>query len=148
MAKALDALYEAGNRGRSWLKLKPVYTLDLVVLAADWGHGWRQGWLRNLHLGARDPQDGQCVMLGRTFKGMGDDMLAWRTWPGSDVSARTNRSPMLTILTPCARCTPQSPAAAGCQAKAVEKVERGSLCRGTRTRWLAQFLHKNCHLRC
>jgi DNA ligase-1 len=79
MAKALDAPYEAGRRGRRWLKLKPVRTLDLVVLAAEWGHGRRRGWLSNLHLGARDPATGGFVMLGKTFKGMTDEMLAWQT---------------------------------------------------------------------
>jgi DNA ligase-1 len=79
MAKALDAPYEAGRRGARWLKLKPADTLDLVVLAAEWGHGRRQGWLSNLHLGARDPDGGGFVMLGKTFKGLTDAMLAWQT---------------------------------------------------------------------
>jgi DNA ligase-1 len=79
MAKALDAPYEAGHRGRHWLKVKPANTLDLVVLAAEWGHGRRQGWLSNLHLGARNPVDGSFVMLGKTFKGMTDEMLQWQT---------------------------------------------------------------------
>jgi len=79
MAKALDAPYEAGSRGRRWLKVKPARTLDLVVLAAEWGHGRRRGWLSNLHLGARDPEHGGYVMLGKTFKGMTDEMLAWQT---------------------------------------------------------------------
>jgi DNA ligase 1 len=79
MAKALDAPYEAGARGRAWLKIKPTVTLDLVVLAAEWGHGRRHGWLSNLHLGARDPATGGFVMLGKTFKGMTDEMLAWQT---------------------------------------------------------------------
>jgi DNA ligase 1 len=79
MAKALDAPYEAGHRGRRWLKVKPANTLDLVVLAAEWGHGRRQGWLSNLHLGARDPVAGGFVMLGKTFKGMTDEMLEWQT---------------------------------------------------------------------
>ena len=79
MAKALDAPYEAGRRGAGWLKVKPVHTLDLVVLAAEWGHGRRQGWLSNLHLGARDPATDGFVMLGKTFKGMTDEMLAWQT---------------------------------------------------------------------
>ncbi|HEY1368097.1 MAG TPA: ATP-dependent DNA ligase [Gaiellaceae bacterium] len=78
MVKALDAPYEAGRRGGSWLKVKRAHTLDLVVLAAEWGHGRRQGWLSNLHLGARDPGGG-FVMLGKTFKGMTDAMLAWQT---------------------------------------------------------------------
>ena len=79
MAKSLDAPYEAGRRGRRWLKIKPVNTLDLVVLAAEWGHGRRKGWLSNLHLGARDPVGGGFVMLGKTFKGMTDEMLGWQT---------------------------------------------------------------------
>jgi DNA ligase-1 len=79
MAKALDAPYAAGHRGRRWLKIKPANTLDLVVLAAEWGHGRRQGWLSNLHLGARNPADGGFVMLGKTFKGMTDAMLDWQT---------------------------------------------------------------------
>jgi ATP-dependent DNA ligase I len=78
MAKALEATYQAGHRGRRWLKIKPANTLDLVVLAAEWGHGRRQGWLSNLHLGARDPAGG-FVMLGKTFKGMTDEMLDWQT---------------------------------------------------------------------
>jgi ATP-dependent DNA ligase I len=79
MVKAPDAPYEAGRRGGSWLKVKRADTLDLVVLAAEWGHGRRQGRLSNLHLGARDPQTGGFVMLGKTFKGMTDAMLAWQT---------------------------------------------------------------------
>src|SRR5262245_30929013 len=79
MVKSLDAPYEAGRRGAGWLKVKPAHTLDLVVLAAEWGHGRRQGKLSNLHLGARDPEGGGFVMLGKTFKGMTDEMLAWQT---------------------------------------------------------------------
>src|SRR5436309_882644 len=77
MAKALDARYDAGARGGAWLKLKPAHTLDLVVLAAEWGHGRRRGRLSNLHLGARD--GGGFAMLGKTFKGMTDEMLEWQT---------------------------------------------------------------------
>jgi DNA ligase 1 len=79
MAKALDAAYEAGHRGARWLKIKPAHTLDLVVLAAEWGHGRRDGWLSNLHLGARDTVNGGFVMLGKTFKGLTDAMLEWQT---------------------------------------------------------------------
>jgi DNA ligase-1 len=79
MAKALDAPYEAGSRGASWLKIKRVHTLDLVVLAAEWGSGRRHGRLSNLHLGARDPATGTFVMLGKTFKGMTDEILEWQT---------------------------------------------------------------------
>jgi DNA ligase-1 len=79
MAKALDAPYAAGSRGRSWLKIKHAHTLDLVVLAAEWGSGRRRGWLSNLHLGARDLDSGGFVMLGKTFKGMTDEILAWQT---------------------------------------------------------------------
>jgi len=79
MAKALDAPYEAGARGRGWLKIKPAVTLDLVVLAVERGNGRRSRWLSNLHLGARDPATGGFVRLGKTFKGMTDAMLAWQT---------------------------------------------------------------------
>lgn len=79
VAKDPQSTYEAGRRGSSWLKVKPVHTLDLVVLAAEWGHGRRRGWLSNLHLGARDPRTGGFVMLGKTFKGLTDEMLAWQT---------------------------------------------------------------------
>ena len=79
MAKALGAAYEAGRRGAGWLKVKSAHTLDLVVLAAEWGHGRRRGWLSNLHLGARDPKTGGFVMLGKTFKGLTDEMLEWQT---------------------------------------------------------------------
>lgn len=79
LAKKLSSPYEAGRRGAAWLKLKPAHTLDLVVLAAEWGNGKRQGFLSNIHLGARDPSNGAFVMLGKTFKGMTDAMLAWQT---------------------------------------------------------------------
>jgi DNA ligase 1 len=79
MAKSLDAPYEAGRRGAGWLKVKPVHTLDLVVLAVEWGSGRRHGKLSNIHLGARDPATGGYVMLGKTFKGMTDAMLDWQT---------------------------------------------------------------------
>ena len=79
MAKAPGAPYAAGRRGAAWLKIKTAHTLDLVVLAAEWGSGRRKGWLSNLHLGARDPATGGFVMLGKTFKGMTDAVLAWQT---------------------------------------------------------------------
>jgi DNA ligase-1 len=79
MAKSLDSPYEAGNRGASWLKIKKAHTLDLVVIAAEWGHGRRTGKLSNLHLGALDPATGEYVMLGKTFKGLTDAMLEWQT---------------------------------------------------------------------
>ena len=79
MAKALDAPYASGSRGQSWLKVKRARTLDLAVLAAEWGHGRRHGWLSNLHLGARDTAKGGFAMLGKTFKGLTDEMLAWQT---------------------------------------------------------------------
>ena len=79
MAKSLAAPYAAGQRGFHWLKLKPAHTLDLLVLAAEWGSGRRKGWLSNLHLGARDAQSGQPVMLGKTFKGLTDETLRWQT---------------------------------------------------------------------
>jgi DNA ligase-1 len=79
MAKAVGASYAAGARGQSWLKIKKAHTLDLVILAAEWGNGRRQGWLSNLHLGARDTEKGGFAMLGKTFKGLTDEMLAWQT---------------------------------------------------------------------
>ncbi len=80
VVKSATAPYAAGRRGASWIKVKPVHTLDLVVLAVEWGSGRRRGWLSNIHLGARDPErPGEFVMLGKTFKGMTDEMLAWQT---------------------------------------------------------------------
>jgi ATP-dependent DNA ligase I len=79
LVKSLEAPYAAGRRGAGWLKVKPRHTLDLVVLAAEWGHGRRRGWLSNLHLGAREPSGNGFVMLGKTFKGLTDAMLAWQT---------------------------------------------------------------------
>ena len=79
MAKSLQAPYAAGQRGFHWLKLKTAHTLDLVVLGVEWGSGRRRGWLSNLHLGARDPESGAFVMLGKTFKGLTDEMLRWQT---------------------------------------------------------------------
>ena len=79
MAKSIEAPYAAGARGQSWLKIKRPHTLDLVILAAEWGSGRRKGWLSNLHLGARDTQKGGYAMLGKTFKGLTDEMLAWQT---------------------------------------------------------------------
>jgi ATP-dependent DNA ligase I len=79
LVKSLDAPYAAGRRGAGWLKVKPRHTLDLVVLAAEWGHGRRRGWLSNLHLGARDPDGAGFIMLGKTFKGLTDAMLTWQT---------------------------------------------------------------------
>ncbi|MCB0908879.1 MAG: ATP-dependent DNA ligase [Nocardioidaceae bacterium] len=79
VVKSLAAPYAAGRRGAGWIKVKPVHTLDLVVLAIEWGSGRREGWLSNIHLGARDAATGELVMLGKTFKGMTDEMLAWQT---------------------------------------------------------------------
>jgi DNA ligase 1 len=79
VVKDATSLYAAGRRGRAWRKVKPVRTYDLVVLGAEWGHGRRQGWLSNLHLGARDPRTGEFVMVGKTFKGMTDELLGWQT---------------------------------------------------------------------
>lgn len=79
MVKAVTSTYEAGRRGRSWRKVKPVHTLDLVVLAAEWGHGRRRGWLSNLHLGARRTDGAGFMMVGKTFKGLTDEVLGWQT---------------------------------------------------------------------
>ena len=94
MAKSLDTPYEAGRRAPSWLKVKKLHTLDLVVLAAEWGHGRRHGFLSNLHLGARDEASGRFVMLGKTFKGMTDEMLAWQT---TALLARETRRDEMTV---------------------------------------------------
>ncbi|MDQ6642602.1 MAG: ATP-dependent DNA ligase, partial [Actinomycetota bacterium] len=79
VVKGLASTWEAGRRGSGWVKVKPRHTLDLVVLAVEWGSGRRRGLLSNIHLGARDPEGGGFVMLGKTFKGMTDEMLAWQT---------------------------------------------------------------------
>jgi DNA ligase 1 len=94
MAKSLDSPYEAGNRGASWLKIKRAHTLDLVVLAAEWGHGRRHGKLSNLHLGALDPATQHYVMLGKTFKGLTDEMLEWQT---REFLARESRHDQWTV---------------------------------------------------
>ncbi|HWC73281.1 MAG TPA: ATP-dependent DNA ligase [Gemmatimonadales bacterium] len=88
MAKGLESKYEAGRRGGAWFKVKKANTLDLVVLAAEWGHGRRQGKLSNLHLGARDPTNGGFVMLGKTFKGMTDELLEWQTRKLQEIKVR------------------------------------------------------------
>jgi DNA ligase-1 len=94
MAKSEDAPYEAGNRGASWLKIKRAHTLDLVVLAAEWGHGRRTGKLSNLHLGARDEATGEFTMLGKTFKGLTDALLEWQT---AEFLARETRRDAMTV---------------------------------------------------
>ena len=98
MVKAPEAPYQAGRRGASWLKVKRAHTLDLVVLAAEWGHGRRRGWLSNLHLGARDPTTGRFVMLGKTFKGMTDQLLAWQTERLQQIE--THRTPYVVFVRP------------------------------------------------
>jgi DNA ligase-1 len=79
LVKTLGAPYAAGRRGSAWVKVKTARTFDLVVLAVEWGSGRREGWLSNIHLGARDPATGGFVMLGKTFKGMTDELLEWQT---------------------------------------------------------------------
>jgi DNA ligase 1 len=79
VVKDAGSLYAAGRRGKAWRKVKPVRTYDLVVLGAEWGHGRRQGWLSNLHLGARDPATGSFAMVGKCFKGLTDELLTWQT---------------------------------------------------------------------
>ncbi len=79
VVKNLAAPYAAGRRDSGWIKLKPRHTFDLAVIAAEWGYGRRQGWLSNLHLAARNPTTGELVMLGKTFKGLTDQMLTWQT---------------------------------------------------------------------
>jgi DNA ligase 1 len=102
VVKSLSIGYAAGRRGSGWVKVKPVHTLDLVVLAVEWGSGRREGWLSNIHLGARDPESGGFVMLGKTFKGMTDQMLAWQTERFTDlaVSPETVRDHYVVPLRP------------------------------------------------
>jgi DNA ligase-1 len=98
MAKSLTAGYAAGSRGGAWLKIKRVRTLDLVVLAAEWGSGRRKGWLSNLHLGARDPDHDRFVMLGKTFKGMTDELLEWQT--GALLEREVRREGHIVVVRP------------------------------------------------
>ena len=101
VVKNLAAPYDAGRRGSAWVKVKPVHTLDLVVLAVEWGSGRRQGWLSNIHLGARDPASGDFVMLGKTFKGMTDEMLAWQTERFTELATTpTDRSAYVVQVAP------------------------------------------------
>ncbi|WP_034269989.1 ATP-dependent DNA ligase [Haloechinothrix halophila] len=92
MAKDLDTPYAAGRRGSAWLKVKPVHTIDLVILGAEWGHGRRTGTLSNLHLGARAPDGGEPIMVGKTFKGLTDELLAWQTAEFQRIETRRTRS--------------------------------------------------------
>ena len=98
VVKDATSLYAAGRRGGAWRKVKPVRTYDLVVLGAEWGHGRRQGWLSNLHLGARDPRSGQFVMVGKTFKGMTDELLRWQT--GALLERETTRRGIAVMVRP------------------------------------------------
>ena len=101
VVKNLAAPYDAGRRGSAWVKVKPVHTLDLVVLAVEWGSGRREGWLSNIHLGARDPASGGFVMLGKTFKGMTDEMLAWQTERFTELATSpTDRSAYVVQVAP------------------------------------------------
>ena len=95
MVKSLDSLYEAGRRGKAWRKVKPVRTLDLIVVGAEWGHGRRPGRLSNLHLGARDPDGGHPIMVGKTFKGLTDALLTWQT---AELQQRQLRSAGITVF--------------------------------------------------
>jgi len=97
VVKAIDAPYAAGRRGKAWIKVKPVLTYDLVVLACEWGSGRRRGWLSNLHLGARDPEGefgepGGFVMVGKTFKGLTDELLRWQTERFAELETRRTAS--------------------------------------------------------
>ena len=98
VVKDAGSLYAAGRRGGAWRKVKPVRTYDLVVLGAEWGHGRRQGWLSNLHLGARDPRSGEFVMVGKTFKGMTDELLRWQT--GALLERETARNGIAVMVHP------------------------------------------------
>ena len=143
MVKALDAPYEPGSRSAAWLKVKRAHTLDLVVLAAEWGHGRRRGWLSNLHLGARDPTTGEFVMLGKTFKGMTDALLEWQTkellsasraiaTTGSSTCARSSSS--RSRSTTCRRARVIR-AGSRCGSRASRVIVRTNV-RRMRTRWI------------
>lgn len=97
MVKAIDSIYQAGRRGRAWKKVKPIRTLDLVIIGAEWGHGRRRGWLSNLHLGARNPGEG-FLMVGKTFKGLTDEMLRWQT--EKLLELETSRSGIAVLVEP------------------------------------------------
>ena len=121
MVKAVGSRYEAGRRGQAWRKVKPVLTLDLVVLAAEWGHGRRRGWLSNLHLGARDPGGGW-VMVGKTFKGLTDELGLADRRPPRPPDRRGTGSP--------SRCGPSWSsrwASTGCRCPAVSRWRRPPL---------------------
>jgi DNA ligase-1 len=98
VVKDVASLYAAGRRGKAWRKVKPVRTFDLVVLGAEWGHGRRRGWLSNLHLGARDPETGKFVMVGKCFKGLTDDLLRWQT--DALLELETERRGILVVVRP------------------------------------------------
>jgi DNA ligase 1 len=98
VVKDATSLYAAGRRGKAWRKVKPVRTYDLVVLAAEWGHGRRRGWLSNLHLGARDPSTGEFVMVGKCFKGLTDELLEWQT--GALLERETGRRGIALLVRP------------------------------------------------
>jgi ATP-dependent DNA ligase I len=110
LVKSLDSPYAAGRRGLGWIKVKPRHTLDLVVIAAEWGHGRRRGWLSNLHLAAHDPDTGGYVMLGKTFKGLTDEILTWQT------------SRLLELADPPRSRSAESAGAAGAAAYGVVRV--------------------------
>ena len=139
MAKSLDASYAAGSRGSAWLKIKKVRTLDLVVLAAEWGSGRRRGWLSNLHLGARDPDRNGFVMLGKTFKGMTDALLEWQT--AALLEREVRREGHVVFVRPelvveiafnDLQESPQYPGAIGAPVRASERLSPGQSCRGSR----------------
>jgi DNA ligase-1 len=98
VVKDAASVYAAGRRGKAWRKVKPVRAFDLVVLGAEWGHGRRQGWLSNLHLGARDPRSGELVMVGKCFKGLTDELLRWQT--NELLHRETGRSGIAVLVAP------------------------------------------------
>ena len=155
MAKSLTAPYDAGSRGASWLKIKRTHTLDLVVLAAEWGHGRRKGWLSNLHLGARDPVNGGYVMLGKTFKGMTDEVLAWQTtellaraverndWvvavrPDLVVEITFNDLQASSVIPASSRCDSRASKAIGPTRARTKRIPSRPCARSTRDKWRGQ----------
>lgn len=148
MVKDPGSTYAAGSRGKAWLKVKPAHTLDLVVLAAEWGHGRRHGKLSNLHLGARDPATGGFVMLGKTFKGLTDEMLAWQTRALLDLEVSRDRytvyvEPRLVVEILCneVQTSPHYPAGLALRFARVKRYRTDKSAAGADTLDAVRMLH-------
>ena len=123
MVKSLESPYDAGRRGGAWRKIKPVHTLDLVVIAVEWGHGRRTGWLSNLHLGARG-DDGEFVMVGKTFKGLTDELLRWQT---ETSCSHSPSAPRPATPSTCARSSSSRSPSTGCRRRRATRGRRSAV---------------------